>query len=74
MLPLLRARWRRLAVGLTAAAVAMLAQVIAPRVLMGAIDNALDTQARSLTPFVVALSILAILRGGLTYLYRTTLF
>ena len=37
---------------------------IAPRVLMGAIDNALDTQARSLTPFVVALSILAILRAA----------
>ena len=74
MLPLLRPRWRRLALGLTAAAIAMLAQVIAPRVLMGAIDNALDTQARSLTPFVVALSILAVLRGGLTYLYRTTLF
>jgi ATP-binding cassette subfamily B protein len=74
VLPLLRARKRRLAVGLSAAAVAMLAQVIAPRVLMGAIDNALTTQTRSLTPYVVALSTLALLRGGLTYLYRTTLF
>ena len=42
MLPVLLTRARQLAFGLSAAAVAMLAQILAPRVLMGAIDNALD--------------------------------
>ncbi len=74
ILPLVMARKRRLVLGLSAAAVAMLAQVIAPRVLMGAIDRALTEQTSSLTPFVIALSVLAVLRGGLTFLYRTTLF
>ena len=50
MLPVLLARRRQLALGLSAAAVAMLAQILAPRVLMGAIDNALDDRTSSLTP------------------------
>jgi ATP-binding cassette, subfamily B, bacterial len=74
MLPMLLARRRQLALGLSAAAIAMLAQVIAPRVLMGAIDQALTKQTSALTPFVVALSVLAVVRGGLTFLYRSTLF
>ncbi len=72
--PLLAARWRPLAVGLSAAAVAMLAQVVAPRVLMAAIDRGLTDRTSSLTPFVVVLAVLAVLRGGLTYLYRSTLY
>jgi ATP-binding cassette, subfamily B, bacterial len=72
--PLLGARRRPFALGLLAALVAMLAQVAAPRVLMGAIDSALDRQTASLTPFVVALVVLAVLRGLLTAFYRSTLF
>lgn len=74
VLPLLLARRARLLVGLGCAFVAMLAQVIAPRVLMGAIDRALTQQTSSLTPFVVALAGLALVRGVLTFVYRTTLY
>ena len=74
MLPLVLARRRRLAAGLVAAAVAMLAQVVAPRVLMAAIDRGLTQRTSSLTPFVVALAVLALVRGGLTFYYRATLF
>ena len=74
MLPVLFARRRQLVLGLSAAAVAMVAQIIAPRVLMGAIDNALDDRTTSLTPYVVALSCLALVRGGLMFFYRSTLF
>ncbi len=74
VLPLLRARRRRLTMGLLAAAVAMLAQIIAPRVLMAAIDRALTQRTTSLAPFVVALSVLAVVRGVLTFYYRSTLF
>jgi ATP-binding cassette, subfamily B, bacterial len=72
--PLLRARRLAFGLGLAAALVAMLAQVAAPRVLMGAIDAALDRQTVSLTPFVVALVALAVTRGLLTAYYRSALF
>ncbi len=74
VLPLLAARRRQLGLGLSAAAVAMLAQIIAPRVLMAAIDQALTRRSSTLAPFVVALAVLAALRGGLTFFYRTTLY
>jgi ATP-binding cassette subfamily B protein len=74
MLPVLRARRRSLVLGLTAAAVAMVSQMVAPFVLMEAIDEALTARTSSLTPYVVALSVLALLRGGLTFVYRSTLF
>jgi len=74
MLPVLLTRRRQLLLGLSAAAVAMVAQIIAPRVLMGAIDNALDDRTSSLTPYVITLSALALLRGGLLFFYRRTLF
>ena len=74
VLPLLLARRRQLVVGLVCAFVAMLAQVIAPRVLMAAIDRALTQRTSTLAPFVVALATLALLRGTLTFVYRTTLY
>jgi len=72
--PLLVARKGQLLLGLTCALLAMLAQVIAPRVLMAAIDDALTERSSSLTPFVIALGVLALLRGLLTFAYRTTLY
>ena len=74
VLPLLVARRRAMVVGLTCALVAMVAQVIAPRVLMAAIDRALTARTSELTPYVVALVVLAVVRGVLSYAYRTTLF
>jgi len=74
VMPLLAARRARLTAGLLAAAVAMLAQVVAPRVLMAAIDRALTQRTSDLTPFVITLAGLAIVRGGLTFYYRSTLF
>lgn len=74
MLPLVMARRWRLLAGLLAAAVAMLAQVVAPLMLMLAIDRALIQRTSTLWPFVVALAALAIVRGGLTFYYRSTLY
>lgn len=74
VLPLLLARRRQLVVGLVCAFVAMLAQVVAPRVLMAAIDRALTERTSTLAPFVVALGVLALVRGALTLVYRTTLY
>ncbi|MEQ1786621.1 MAG: ABC transporter ATP-binding protein [Acidimicrobiales bacterium] len=74
VLPMLLARRRPLTLGLSAAAVAMLAQVVAPRVLMAAIDRALTQRTSSLTPYVVALGTLAVVRGVLTFFYRSTLY
>lgn len=74
VLPLLTARKGRMVGGLTCAFVAMLAQVVAPRVLMAAIDRALTQRTSSLTPFVVTLAVLAVVRGVLTFVYRSTLY
>lgn len=74
VLPLVLARRGRLAAGLGAAAVAMLAQVVAPRVLMGAIDRALTQRTSDLAPFVIGLMALAVVRGGLTFFYRSRLY
>lgn len=72
--PLLRARRVAFGLGLLAALAAMLAQVAAPWVLMGAIDSALDRRTASLGPFVAALVALALARGLLTIVYRSMLF
>jgi len=74
VLPLVTARRGRMVGGLSCAFVAMLAQVVAPRVLMAAIDRALTVRTSSLTPFVVTLALLAVVRGLLTFVYRTTLY
>jgi ATP-binding cassette subfamily B protein len=74
VLPMVLARQRRLFLGLGCALVAMVAQVIAPRVLMAAVDQALDERTSALAPFVVVLAVLAVVRGLLTYVYRTTIF
>jgi ATP-binding cassette subfamily B protein len=74
VLPLVRARQARMLTGLACALVAMLAQVVAPRILMAAIDRALTARTSDLAPFVAVLVALAVLRGVLTYAYRTTLF
>jgi ATP-binding cassette subfamily B protein len=74
VLPMVRARRWRLVGGLSAAAGAMLAQIVAPRVLMEAIDEALTKRTMDLAPFVVALAALAVVRGVLTFAYRSTLF
>ncbi len=74
VLPLLVARRGRLAFGLACAFVAMVAQVVAPRVLMAAIDRALTQRTSALGPFLVVLVVLAVARGVLTFLYRSTIF
>ena len=38
------------------------------------IDQALTRRTSGLAPFVVVLAVLALLRGGLTFVYRSTLF
>ncbi|MDQ2651103.1 MAG: ABC transporter ATP-binding protein/permease [Actinomycetota bacterium] len=72
--PLLVARKGQVLLGLGCALVAMLAQVVAPRVLMTAIDRALDEGGSPLGPFVIALLVIAVVRGALTLTYRSVLF
>jgi ATP-binding cassette subfamily B protein len=72
--PLLAARRWRFGGALTAALVAMVAQVAVPRVVMSAIDTALTERTSGIMPFVVALLVLAVLRGVLTYGYRLALY
>src|SRR5690606_31062879 len=72
--PLLVARKGQVLLGLGCALVAMLAQVVAPRVLMTAIDQALDEGGSPLGPFVTALLVIAVVRGALTLTYRSVLF
>jgi ATP-binding cassette, subfamily B, bacterial len=74
MRPLLAARKWRFGGALLAALVAMVAQVAVPRVVMAAIDTALDERTSSVMPFVVALLVLAAGRGILTYGYRLALY
>jgi ATP-binding cassette subfamily B protein len=74
VLPLLLARRGRLLGGLVCALLAMVAQVVAPRLLMSAIDQALTKRSSELAPYVIALVGLAVLRGVLSFAYRTTLF
>jgi ATP-binding cassette subfamily B protein len=72
--PLLAARRWRFGGALAAALVAMVAQVAVPRVLMGAIDNALTQRTSAVMPYVVVLLVLAVGRGLLTYWYRLALY
>ncbi len=74
VLPLLLARRGQLVGGLLCALVAMVSAVVAPRILMAAIDRALTARTSDLTPYVVVLSVIAVVRGALTFVYRTTLF
>ena len=72
--PLLRARRVAFAAAMVAALVAMVAGVVVPLVTMKAIDDALVDQTRPLTPYLVALVVLALVRGVLTWWYRRTLY
>jgi ATP-binding cassette subfamily B protein len=74
VLPMLLARRRRLLVGFACALAAMVAQAVAPRVLMAAIDEALTDRTSDLAPFVIVLALLALARGVLSFAYRATLF
>jgi ATP-binding cassette, subfamily B, bacterial len=74
MRPLLAARKWAFAGSLLAALVAMLAQVAAPRVVMAAIDQALEARTAGIAPFVWALIGLGVTRGVLTYVYRNHLY
>jgi len=72
--PLLRARRVAFIGSLAAALVAMVTSVIVPVVTMKAIDDALVDQTRSLTPYLIVLLGMALVRGALTWWYRRTLY
>jgi ATP-binding cassette subfamily B protein len=74
MWPLLAARKWRFFGALFAALVAMVAGVMIPRVTMSAIDQGLRSRSRPLEHFVWILGAVALVRGVLTYWYRTTLY
>ena len=74
VLPLLLARKVRIISGLSCALGAMLAQIVAPRVLMAAIDRSLTARTSPLGPYLLVLAALAVARGVLTFAYRTTLY
>lgn len=72
--PLVAAHRRELAIAAGCALVALAAQIAAPRVVMGAIDDALMDPRRGLAPYVWALVGLAVARGVFTWGQRTNLF
>jgi ATP-binding cassette subfamily B protein len=72
--PLLRARRVAFIAALVAALVAMVTSVIVPVVTMRAIDDALVDQIHPLTPYLVVLLAMAVVRGVLTWWYRRTLY
>jgi ATP-binding cassette subfamily B protein len=74
MLPLVTAHRRLLAGSAVASLIAMLAQVAVPAVVRAAIDRGLVAQTESLTPFVIALGVLAVTRGTFAFAYRYGLF
>lgn len=74
MLPILMARRTAFAVAMVTAVVALAAQIATPRVLMAAIDRALETGSAPLAPFVWALLGLATARGLFTWIHRDHLF
>ena len=55
---------------LTASVLSMLLQIAIPRVTMQAIDSALIKRQSELAPFIWAIAILAVARGGLGFVYR----
>ena len=72
--PLLAARKVRFLGALVAALVAMVAGVLIPRITMAAIDEGLRERTRPIEDFVWILAAVAVVRGVLTYWYRTTLY
>jgi ATP-binding cassette subfamily B protein len=74
VLPLLLARRARFTVAMLAALVAMVSNVVVPRVVMAAIDRALTQRTADLAPYVIALGALALGRALLTFTYRSVLY
>lgn len=72
--PLLAEHRRRLFWSVGAAVIAMVVQILIPRLTGQAIDLALREQTRALWPFVAALVGLGVARGVFTYLYRYGLY
>jgi ATP-binding cassette subfamily B protein len=74
VLPIVRAHGLLLYGSLAAATVALLANVAVPAVMQFAIDEALVDQTSELEPFVVALVVLAVARGTMSFVYRYGLY
>jgi ATP-binding cassette subfamily B protein len=72
--PLLRARRVAFGASLFAALIAMVTSVVVPIVTMQAIDDALVDQTKPLTPYLIVLFAMAVVRGVLTWWYRRTLY
>ena len=76
--PLLARHRTRIAIAVVAAIIAMLTQVVAPRVAGYAVDAALPRalagEAGALWPYVIALVALGVARGVFTFAYRNGLF
>jgi len=72
--PLLRQHRARIAWSTAAAVVAMVSQILVPRVTGLTIDHALDSRTRALWPFVAAIVVLGVARAVFTYSYRYGLY
>ncbi len=72
--PLLAGHRWRLGWSVAAAVVAMVVQILVPRVTGQAIDLALDDRSRALWPFVATIVGLGLARGVFTFLYRYGLY
>ncbi|HAN08561.1 MAG TPA: hypothetical protein DCP89_08665, partial [Acidimicrobiaceae bacterium] len=65
--PVLATHRKRVLLSIAAAIIAMIVQILVPRVVGLAIDQGLSERNKSLWPFVVVLIALAVARGGFTF-------
>ena len=72
--PVLATHRKRLLLSVAAAIIAMVVQILVPRVVGLAIDQGLSERNKSLWPFVAVLIALAVARGVFTFAYRYGLY
>ena len=74
MLPLILARKGRFAIAMTASVIGLLAQVAIPRVVMAAIDGALDKRTTPMSMYLAILGGIGLLRVIFTFTHRSLLY
>ena len=74
MMPLLLARKGRFALAMFCSVVGLIAQIAVPRVVMAAIDRALDARTAPMSTFITALVAIGLVRAVFTFAHRNLLY
>ena len=74
MLPLVLARKGRFATAMVCSVVGLIAQIAVPRVVMAAIDQALEKRTAAIGTFIAALVAIGVVRASFTYSHRSLLY